>query len=177
MNTLWLFGYGSLIWKPDFKFLQRQRATLQGWQRKFWQGSHDHRGTVSKPGRVVTLLPAPECECVGMAFEIEHSAAQEIFKKLDYREKNGYEKVTANISLLDKQIVEATTYLANEENVAFLGDNDIKSIAAQISQASGPSGSNTEYVLKLADALRELNADDKHVFAIEKELIALARQT
>src|SRR5690606_20352945 len=69
-SEVWLFGYGSLIFRPDFPFLARRPARIRGWARRFWQGSHDHRGTLSHPGRVATLIQQPEAECVGMAFLI-----------------------------------------------------------------------------------------------------------
>ena len=67
-----------------------------------------------------------------------------------------------------------TKGLANAGNAAWLGPADDADIAGQVARAAGPSGSNREYVLKLARALRELNADDPHVFAVEAWLRKLA---
>ena len=86
----WLFGYGSLIWNPDVPFDDRRPARLRGWARRFWQGSHDHRGTPEAPGRVVTLIEAGDAFVDGLAFRIPGGEAKEILARLDHREKNGY---------------------------------------------------------------------------------------
>jgi len=148
-------------------------AWVDGWSRRFWQGSHDHRGVPEAPGRVVTLIAAPGERCGGMAFEIENAAAAKIFDQLDYREKNGYERCQSRLlfeSGLDDTPVEGIFYVASEGNPAFLGPASVAAIAKQISVSAGPSGSNTEYLLNLARALRQYGIDDQHVFEIEAEL-------
>lgn len=168
-HTVWLFGYGSLIYKADFVWLERRRASIRGWTRRFWQGSHDHRGTPEAPGRVVTLVQAPCAVCVGMAYRI----TPDVFAHLDHREKNGYTRIATAFHFDSGADVEGVVYIAALDNIAFLGPADDAEIARHIASSHGPSGSNRDYLLQLAAALRELDAEDAHVFALERELLAL----
>ena len=167
MKNVWLFGYGSLIWNPDIPYLDWKPATLSGFVRKFWQGSHDHRGTPENPGRVVTLIPCEKGYCDGIAYLVSLSTVKSVFEKLDHREKNGYSKTKVFLNFTDKTNEEAITYIAKSINPAFLGPALDSSIAKQIAVSSGPSGDNSEYLFKLADALRKHNFIDKHVFELE----------
>ncbi len=159
----WVFGYGSLIYKVDFPYLQREVASIHGWQRRFWQGSHDHRGTPNAPGRVVTLVPAQDMVCRGVAYLVEQS----VFEHLDHREKNGYERHPVAIELDAGREVTGLIYVAREDNHAYLGPAPMEDVASHISRSHGPSGSNRDYLLQLADALRELGDHDPHVHALE----------
>ena len=165
-DAIWLFGYGSLIWKVDFPYIQRRPAHIHGWSRRFWQGSHDHRGTPEAPGRVATLVREPGAVCHGMAYRI----TQEVLAPLDVREKNGYLREVVPLHFADGESEEGLIYLATEENAAFLGDAPLDAIAEQIARAHGPSGPNRDYLLHLAEALRELEVDDPHVFALASRL-------
>lgn len=172
-HAIWLFGYGSLIYKVDFPHLERRRAQLHGWARRFWQGSHDHRGTPEAPGRVVTLVRDAASVCVGMAYRV----TPDVFAHLDHREKNGYVRESVELVLDDGTPIEAVVYVANPGNEAYLGPADEDAIARHIATARGPSGENREYLLHLADALRELGSDDAHVFGIERALRAMAAES
>lgn len=166
---LWVFGYGSLIFKVDFPYLDRRAARIHGWARRFWQGSHDHRGTPGAPGRVVTLVPQDGAVCEGVAYLV----TQDVLDHLDYREKNGYLRVVAEMTFDDGGHAEGLAYIATADNAAFLGPAPEEEIARQIAGSVGPSGTNRDYLLKLAEALRELSEHDAHVFAIERHLLAL----
>jgi cation transport regulator ChaC len=168
--SVWLFGYGSLIFKADFPFIERRPASIANWTRRFWQGSHDHRGTETAPGRVVTLVPDPGATCHGMAYLV----TPQVFAHLDHREKNGYLRLATEIRFEDGGSVEGLVYIATHENAAYLGPATERDIARQIASSRGPSGPNSEYLLELAKALRELGKDDPHVFEIEKHLAELA---
>lgn len=163
----WVFGYGSLIYKVDFPYRRREVASISGWKRRFWQGSHDHRGTPDAPGRVVTLIPSPGTLCRGMAYEIDHS----VFEHLDHREKNGYQRHQVEIVLVDGgRSVAGTLYVAGSDNPAFLGPTDPAALAEHIARARGPSGSNRDYLLRLDQALREIGETDLHVADLARRI-------
>jgi cation transport regulator ChaC len=168
-DSVWLFGYGSLIFKADFPFLDRRPASIGGWARRFWQGSHDHRGTETHPGRVVTLAPEAGAICHGMAYLV----TPEEFAHLDHREKNGYLRLATEMHFEDGGSAEGIVYIATHENAAYLGPASERDIARQIASARGPSGPNSDYLLALAQALREMGKPDEHVFEIERHLAAL----
>lgn len=185
--NVWLFGYGSLIWRPDIAYLERRRARLWGWERRFWQGSHDHRGLPHHPGRVVTLVENAQGHCDGMAYLVQREVVFETFEALDHREKNGYERVEVGLelpsgaphrreptagaptrgALTRGALTPGVVYIAAIDNHAFLGPAPLPEMAAQIRTCEGPSGRNIDYLMDLARALRELDADDPHVFELE----------
>lgn len=166
---VWLFGYGSLIYKVDFPYLERRPASVRHWVRRFWQGSHDHRGTPEAPGPVVTLVREPAAICLGMAYLVTPA----VFAQLDLREKNGYLRFATELEFDQGESATGMVYVAAAENAAFLGPASAAEIARHIAASSGPSGPNRDYVLQLAAALRELNAHDPHVFEIERQLVQL----
>jgi cation transport regulator ChaC len=168
-DPTWLFGYGSLMWRPDFPYLDARRAYIAGWARRFWQGSHDHRGVQIDPGRVVTLIETSAERCYGRAFLIE----PHVFEHLDHREKNGYERRAVDIHLGDA-CTSGVVYVAGVTNFAFLGEAPLDEIAAHINRCAGPSGTNVDYLLNLANALRRLDISDPHV--LELETLVLANQ-
>ena len=175
MPSLWIFGYGSLIWRPDFSYSAKNRAKITGFARRFWQGSTDHRGTPNAPGRVVTLVEDQNSSCEGMAFKLPQSSAEAIIQKLDYRERGGYTRVDTTIELQSspQQIEQAVTYIARPTNPNYLGPASSKEIAMQIRHAVGPSGPNLDYIYKLATELRRCQIRDEHVFEIERWLLEL----
>ena len=168
MRDLWVFGYGSLIWRPDIAFRERRVARVRGWKRRFWQGSHDHRGVPHAPGRVVTLVPDPNASCEGMAYLIDGAVAESTFAGLDHREKNGYERHDVRLRFRDGRTYPGVVYIAPVGNHAYLGPAPGNEMVEQIRRSAGPSGTNMEYLRELAAALRELGIDDPHVFGLER---------
>ncbi len=185
-DSIWLFGYGSLIWKADFPYHERRPAYIHGWVRRFWQGSHDHRGTPEAPGRVVTLVRQADAICHGMAYRI----GPDVLGPLDVREKNGYLREIVTLHFLQTasqtslqaesqaelhnkpptERAEGLVYLAGQDNAAFLGDAPHGVIAEQIARAHGPSGPNRDYLLYLAAALEAMGVEDAHIRELIRHL-------
>lgn len=167
---MWIFGYGSLIWRPGFPYLASYTGVITDWTRRFFQGSPDHRGVPGAPGRVATLLPAIGERCWGRLYDVDDRLADEVLAMLDHREQNGYTLVTADVDVLGAapltRVPNVRFYVANADNPSFLGPAPMEEMAAQVVRSSGPSGHNIEYVLRLAEALEEMQADDPHVFAL-----------
>ena len=169
----WIFGYGSLVWRPDFPFAERHHAVIEGWARRFWQGSTDHRGVPGAPGRVVTLVAEPGAHCAGTAYRVDDAVIEGVIETLEHREKGGYRREEIEIVLTDgvTSRVGGMFYIATPGNPNYLGPAPLPAIASQVLKSVGPSGHNVEYVTRLAEALRRMNADDPHVFALERLVI------
>lgn len=167
---MWIFGYGSLIWRPGFSYRKAYTGIISGWSRRFYQGSPDHRGVPGAPGRVATLIPNEDAQCWGRLYEIDDAIADDVRMALDHREQNGYTLVSTDVDVLNAAplvcVPDVDFYVANADNPSFLGPAPMDEMAAQVIRSEGPSGHNIEYVLRLADALQDMGADDPHVFAL-----------
>jgi len=172
-DEIWVFGYGSLIYKVDFDYIERRPANIYGYERRLWQGSNDHRGTIEQPGRVATLVPSANTACFGMAYKVNPT----VFEHLDYREKNGYLREEIIVEFTSGpsvgQTVSGLVYIANPENEAYLGKATISKLAMEIYASKGPSGENKCYVYDLAKSLREHGVYDEHILAVERALRVL----
>lgn len=167
----WVFGYGSLIFRPAFPFLERRSGFIRGYVRRFYQGSTDHRGVPGAPGRVVTLIPEAGGRCSGMLYRVDARERDAVLATLDHREQGGYTRLDVD-AFFDgvADTFRALTYFAGEQNPNYLGSASVAEIAAQVRSARGPSGDNADYVTRLAASLRELGVEDEHVFAVESAL-------
>ena len=170
-KEIWIFAYGSLIWRPGFDYSHRVKARLPGWSRRFWQASTDHRGVPGAPGRVVTLVDDDDGICEGVAYCLDGDVDQTL-AYLDHREQGGYERRYIDIELLTEPAtrVTALVYVGDETNPQFTGATQMAALVDTIRQAHGPSGSNRDYLLNLAEALEREGIQDSHVAAIAEQL-------
>jgi len=170
----WVFGYGSIIWRPGFPYRRAAVAGLDHRRRRFWQGSTDHRGVPGAPGRVVTLVEEPGHRCWGRAFELDPADRHEILAGLDHREQGGYQRLSLPLHLEDGREVRGLTWIATADNDNYLGPASDLAIARQVLASKGPSGPNSEYVLRLDEALRTTGHEDGHVARIAALVRTLA---
>lgn len=162
-----VFGYGSLVWRPDFEHISRTSARLPGFARRFWQGSTDHRGTPERPGRVVTLVSEPDSDCWGVVYRVDRAVAERVLAKLDHRESGGYERRWLDVYRPQSDAWRpALVYWAGPTNPNYVGPLAVETIAERAAESHGPSGANTEYVFELESALAEMDRPDEHVSAV-----------
>jgi cation transport protein ChaC len=170
-SDLWVFGYGSLIFRPDFPFVVRREGYITGWTRRFWQASLDHRGTPERPGRVATIVATPGARCWGVAYHVAPRDRTEVLAYLDERECGGYERrLMPFYSSTSESLVDVLVYIAAHDNPNYVGPEDDADTVAHVREAHGLTGPNREYVLQLAAALARMGADDPHVFELARAI-------
>ncbi|MFO0590113.1 MAG: gamma-glutamylcyclotransferase [Polyangiaceae bacterium] len=168
---LFVFAYGSLIFRPSKYFGERRSAVVHGVRRAFRQASPDHRGTPSFPGRVVTLLREEGARCGGAVFTVADADVEAALIELDDRESGGYDRAEVHAHVKgEADPIRAVTWIAAPHNANHLPHAPIEEIASVVRRAHGKSGPNIEYVRRLAAALREMDVHDPEVIALEAAL-------
>jgi len=169
-TNLWVFGYGSLLWKPGFDHGKLLVGYVDGFARRMWQGNETHRGTPGNPGRVATLIEEAKSTTYGVAMELQ---GEEALDYLNNREMTlgGYsQKITMFHTVDDKHPpFPVLVFVATSKSSFWLGPADPHVIAEQVVTSSGPSGHNVEYLLRLAEWLHTTlpAVQDEHLFSIE----------
>ncbi|NNF16481.1 MAG: gamma-glutamylcyclotransferase [Gammaproteobacteria bacterium] len=155
-----MFGYGSLLWRPGFQYHECMTARICGWERRFWQGSPDHRGTPRRPGRVVTLVQAGDAGCTGKLYAVNEDHVEQVIRYLDHRESGGYQRLWVTAHDNCGRRFRALTYVALPGNPHYLGPAATVEMKAQIRASKGPSGTNVDYCRMLHSAMSALEVPD-----------------
>lgn len=164
----WVFGYGSLMWRPGFAHAERLPATLPGRRRAFCIYSVHHRGTYERPGLVLGLAPGGTTR--GVAFRVGEADWSETYAYLREREQptETYVEARRHVRLADGRRVEALVFLSDRGHRQWAGDLSLERQAQMIAGAHGLSGPNIDY---LRDLVLHLRAEGVHDRAMESLLI------
>jgi glutathione-specific gamma-glutamylcyclotransferase len=167
----WVFGYGSLMWRPGFKFQRSCGARLDGYHRSLCVRSHIYRGTVDVPGAVMALRSGGCCD--GRAFQVRNVDWPETLAYLRGRELiTGvyHERIVALTLHDDHRKIEAVTYVVNEAHEQFLGGLSRPEILQLVRQGVGQAGRCDDYVRNTHAELKALGLADPELDEILAEL-------
>ena len=162
----WVFGYGSLMWRPGFAYAERVAATLPGRRRAFCIYSVHHRGTYERPGLVLGLAPGGSTR--GMAYRVAAADWPQVYAYLIEREQptETYVEATRPVRLADGRTVECLVFLSDVAHPQWAGALSLERQAELIAGATGLSGRNVDYLRDLVEHLREMGVRDRSMEAL-----------
>jgi cation transport protein ChaC len=160
-NERWVFGYGSLMWRPGFDYLERRAAVLHGRRRAFCIYSVHHRGTPARRGLVLGLAPGGSVR--GVAYRVEEANWHGVLDYLREREQptETYVESRAPVRLVDGGSCSSVVFLSDVRHPQWAGALSLEAQADLIAGATGLSGRNIDYLRDLVDHLREEKIADR----------------
>ncbi len=160
-GDLWVFAYGSLMWRPGFSYTLRCKAKIQGWHRSLCIYSHVYRGTPEHPGVVLRLDQGGAC--AGVVFRVDEALAESTTRYLREREQVTavYLERMASVVLETGERVRALTYVAHRLHPQYAGRLEREAILKLVLTGSGRSGRNADYVSQTHDHLVAIGARDR----------------
>lgn len=171
-EDLWVFGYGSLIWRPGFPYLERVPARLTGAHRSLCVYSHVHRGTPERPGLVMGLDLGGACR--GVAYRVAKETRAEAVAYLRAREQATmvYRETMRGVMLLERpeRRVPALVYMVDRGHPQYAGRLDLATQLHLVRQGHGQSGNNRDYVLSTVQALEALGLYDRDLHLLAERL-------
>ena len=170
---LYVFAYGSLIWRPGFPHLGHQPALLRGFHRRFCLWSRHYRGTPEAPGLVLGLDRGGACR--GVAFRVAAAQAPEVLEYLEEREnpngENVYHRRLLKLRLVSGREVRGIAYVADRAHPAYCRPCEA-STAETIARGQGKAGPNREYLLNTALQLTSMGLSDPRLDRLVKLVMA-----
>lgn len=175
-GDLWVFAYGSLMWKPGFAYEARSRARLPGYARRFCLDSITYRGTPDYPGLVLALDEAPGGYCDGVAYRVAAARREATHGYLRERELVTYSYLERFLPVEvegERERPHALAYVMDRSHTQYRGGLSAAEQAAVIARAHGPAGSNVEYLENTITHLEEIGAEDAPLFELRDMVRAL----
>lgn len=159
--TLWVFGYGSLLWNPGFEAAEKCRAKLDDYHRSFCMLSVHYRGSVAHPGLVLALAEENGATCTGVVYRVAEGDEADVLTYLRDREliSSAYLERYVTVTTDDGKRVEAVTYVIDPDHDQFC-DFPLETQAQMIASAIGERGPNCEYLWNTMDHLDQMGIRD-----------------
>lgn len=161
-GDLWVFGYGSLMWRPGFEFIEQVPARLIGEHRALCVYSFVHRGTPEQPGLVLGLDRGGACR--GIAFRVAKERREETVAYLRAREQvtSVYREVLRSVWLDNdaRERVSALAYVVDRGHVQYAGRLSLADQLRHVRQGHGQSGANRDYVTSTVKAIEAQGFQD-----------------
>jgi cation transport protein ChaC len=174
-KDIWVFGYGSLMWRPEFDFVERQPALLGGYHRALCVYSIHYRGVPGKPGLVVGLDRGGSCR--GRAMRVAAAKASQVMDYLRKRELvNGvYREAWLPVRIGERRVT-AVTYVVNRDHEHYVGTLSIERTAAVVARAAGPAGTALDYLQNTIVHLDDLGIKEGRLHRILARAERLAKR-
>jgi glutathione-specific gamma-glutamylcyclotransferase len=162
-RDLWIFGYGSLMWRPEFRYEHKSVGLLRGYHRALCILSTRYRGTSRKPGLVMGLCRGGSCW--GMAFRIPSERIPRVLEKLWEREmlRRVYEPRLVPVRVENGRRVRALAFVADAAHPQYVRELDLNGRAQLVAQGIGQRGPCTEYIRRTLEHMYELGVTDPHL--------------
>ena len=174
MAELWVFGYGSLMWRPSFDFEEQAPARLMGAHRALCVYSVVHRGTQAEPGLVLGLDRGGACR--GVAYRVVAGAEEGTIAYLRAREQvtDVYVEALRPIKVLDgsNRSFRALCYLVDPNHPQYAGSLSLEEQLRIVRNGKGQAGGNIEYVLNTVRHLEKVGVHDPELAALAEQLAA-----
>ena len=173
-DGFWVFGYGSLMWRPGFDFLEAQPATLYGYHRAFCIYSWNYRGTRERPGLVLGLDLGGSC--VGRAYRVAQRESDQVWNYLREREMEYevYRQITCRVRVGDGRRVLALCHVANRMSPQYTGKLSDARMVELVLQGSGKMGPCRDYLLNTVRHLDVLGINDGPLHRLARMVQAAA---
>jgi glutathione-specific gamma-glutamylcyclotransferase len=169
-SDIWLFAYGSLIWNPIFRFVERRIGTVYGLHRRFCLQAPLGRGTPEKPGLVLALERGGSCR--GVVYRIAAADVTSELLLLWRREMVVGSYVPRWVRVFDgTQQLEAIAFVINRHHPHYTRNLSIEDTADILATACGHIGSSAEYLLQTVDGLMTLGIKDKQLLLLRERVL------
>jgi len=170
MDDFWVFGYGSLMWRPGFDYHDAHLGRVYGYRRALCIHSFIHRGTPEQPGLVLGLDRGGSCS--GMVFKVDGHSREEVIAYLRKREMTNkvYMERRLTVHLPSGERVKALSFVTDRSHRQYAGDLGVEESVRRVRRSQGQSGHNIDYVLSTVDHLKSMRIRDGVLEAVAARL-------